>query len=56
MGIADSREQGIAEWRQQLEKGEVSARELTEHHLARIQAVDPTVHSYLEVPRTRGPQ
>ncbi|MDP4738219.1 MAG: aspartyl/glutamyl-tRNA amidotransferase subunit A, partial [Cyanobium sp. MAG_216] len=54
MGIADSREQGIAEWRQQLEKGEVSARELTEHHLARIQAVDPTVHAYLEVTAERA--
>ena len=54
MGIADSREQGIVEWRQQLEKGEVSARELTEHHLARIQAVDPTVHAYLEVTAERA--
>ena len=34
----------IAEWRQQLESGEVSARELTDHHLARIEAVDSSVH------------
>ena len=54
MGIADSREQGIAEWRQQLRKGEVSARELTDHHLARIEAVDPTVHAYLEVTAERA--
>jgi aspartyl-tRNA(Asn)/glutamyl-tRNA(Gln) amidotransferase subunit A len=36
---------GIAEWRAQLRRGEVSARELTETHLARIAAVDPTVHA-----------
>ncbi|MFM7651622.1 MAG: amidase, partial [Vulcanococcus sp.] len=40
---------GIAEWREQLSRGEVSARELTDHHLRRIEAVDPTVHAYLEV-------
>ncbi len=40
---------GIAEWREQLQRGEVSARELTDQHLARIEAVDPTVHAYLEV-------
>ncbi|MDA0717081.1 MAG: Asp-tRNA(Asn)/Glu-tRNA(Gln) amidotransferase subunit GatA [Cyanobacteria bacterium] len=45
---------GIAQWRQQLLKGEVSARELTDHHLARIQAVDPTVHAYLEITAERA--
>ena len=30
---------GIAEWRAQLRRGEVSAQELTETHLARIAAV-----------------
>ncbi|MEB3104626.1 MAG: Asp-tRNA(Asn)/Glu-tRNA(Gln) amidotransferase subunit GatA [Cyanobacteriota bacterium] len=40
---------GIAEWREQLQRGEVSAREITDQHLARIEAVDPTVHAYLEV-------
>lgn len=40
---------GIAEWREQLQRGEVSARELTDQHLARIEAVDPTLHAYLEV-------
>ena len=45
---------GIAEWRAQLRRGEVSARELTETHLARIAAVDPTVHAYLEVTAERA--
>jgi aspartyl-tRNA(Asn)/glutamyl-tRNA(Gln) amidotransferase subunit A len=38
---------GIAEWRAQLRRGEVSARELTESHLARIAAVEPSVHAFL---------
>jgi len=45
---------GIAEWRAQLRRGEVSARELTETHLKRIAAVDPTVHAYLEVTAERA--
>ncbi|MFY8149611.1 MAG: amidase, partial [Prochlorococcaceae cyanobacterium] len=45
---------GIAEWREQLQRGEVSARELTDHHLARIEAVEPTVHAYLEVTAERA--
>ena len=45
---------GIAEWREQLQRGEVSARELTDQHLARIEAVDPTVHAYLEVTAERA--
>ncbi|MFM7635196.1 MAG: Asp-tRNA(Asn)/Glu-tRNA(Gln) amidotransferase subunit GatA [Cyanobacteriota bacterium] len=45
---------GIAEWREQLQSGEVSARELTDQHLARIAAVDPTVHAYLEVTAERA--
>ena len=44
----------IAEWRQQLAKGEVSARELTDHHLARIEAVDPSLHAFLEVTAERA--
>ena len=44
----------IAEWRQQLERGEVSARELTDHHLARIEAVDSNVHAFLEVTADRA--
>ena len=53
MGIADGRGQ-IADWRGQLERGEVSARELTDHHLARIEAVDGTVHAFLEVTAERA--
>jgi aspartyl-tRNA(Asn)/glutamyl-tRNA(Gln) amidotransferase subunit A len=45
---------GIAEWRQQLQRGEISARELTEQHLARIEAVDGTVHAFLEVTADRA--
>jgi aspartyl-tRNA(Asn)/glutamyl-tRNA(Gln) amidotransferase subunit A len=45
---------GIAEWRQQLSRGEVSARELTDRHLSRIEAVDGTVHAYLEVTAERA--
>ena len=45
---------GIAEWRQQLSKGEVSARELTDHHLQRISNVDPSVHAFLEVTQDRA--
>jgi aspartyl-tRNA(Asn)/glutamyl-tRNA(Gln) amidotransferase subunit A len=45
---------GIAEWRQQLSKGEFSARELTDHHLQRIIDVDPSVHAFLEVTQDRA--
>jgi aspartyl-tRNA(Asn)/glutamyl-tRNA(Gln) amidotransferase subunit A len=45
---------GIAEWRRQLERGEVSARELTDQHLARIEAVDTELHSFLEVTAERA--
>ncbi|EAQ69064.1 aspartyl-tRNA(Asn)/glutamyl-tRNA(Gln) amidotransferase subunit A [Synechococcus sp. RS9909] len=44
----------IAEWRQQLERGEVSSRELTDHHLARIAAVDPSLHAFLDVTAERA--
>ncbi|WP_320676601.1 Asp-tRNA(Asn)/Glu-tRNA(Gln) amidotransferase subunit GatA [Prochlorococcus sp. MIT 1300] len=44
----------IAEWRRQLQKGEVSARELTETYLARISEVDSTLHAYLEVTSKRA--
>ena len=40
---------GIAEWRGKLRRGEISARELTEAALARLQAVEPEVHAFLEV-------
>jgi aspartyl-tRNA(Asn)/glutamyl-tRNA(Gln) amidotransferase subunit A len=45
---------GIAQWREQLKRGEVSARELTDRHLARIEAVDPTIHAFLEVTAERA--
>ena len=45
---------GIAEWRQRLRQGEVSARELTEHCLARIESVEGQVHAFLEVTRERA--
>ena len=45
---------GIAAWREQLRKGDVSARELTDQHLQRIAAVDGTVHAFLEVTSERA--
>ncbi|KZR69209.1 Glutamyl-tRNA(Gln) amidotransferase subunit A [Prochlorococcus marinus str. MIT 1313] len=44
----------IAEWRQQLKLGEVSARELTDHQLARIAVVDPTLHAFLDITAARA--
>ncbi|KGG24817.1 MULTISPECIES: Asp-tRNA(Asn)/Glu-tRNA(Gln) amidotransferase subunit GatA [unclassified Prochlorococcus] len=44
----------IAEWRQQLKLGEVSARELTDHQLARIAVVDPTLHAFLDITAERA--
>ena len=44
----------VAEWRQQLESGEVSARELTDQHLSRIADVEPSLHAYLEVTADRA--
>ena len=44
----------IAEWRQQLESGEVSARELTDQHLSRIADVEPSLHAYLEITAERA--
>ena len=45
---------GIAEWREQLRRGEVSARELTQSHLARIAEVEPTVHAFLATTAERA--
>jgi len=45
---------GIATWREQMSKGEVSARELTDHHLDRIAAVEGRVHAFLEVTADRA--
>ncbi len=45
---------GIAAWREQLQRGEVSARELTDQHLARIEAVEPSVKAFLEVTAERA--
>jgi aspartyl-tRNA(Asn)/glutamyl-tRNA(Gln) amidotransferase subunit A len=45
---------GIAAWREQLNRGEITARELIDHHLARIAAVDSTIHAFLEVTAKRA--
>ena len=45
---------GIAQWRDQLRSGRVSARELTDQHLKRIEAVEPSVHAFLEVTAERA--
>ena len=39
----------IAEWRQKLSLGEVSARELIDQKLLRIEGVDGKLHAFLEV-------
>jgi aspartyl-tRNA(Asn)/glutamyl-tRNA(Gln) amidotransferase subunit A len=45
---------GIAEWRGKLQRGEVSARDLTLAALARIEAVEPQVHAFVDVCRERA--
>ena len=45
---------GIAEWRGKLQRGELSARDLTEAALARIEAVEPQIHSFLDICRERA--
>lgn len=40
---------GVAELRRRLDAGEISARELTEFFLARIERIDPQLHSVIEV-------
>jgi len=45
---------GIAEWREQLKRGEVSARELTDQHLSRIEALESSVNAYTEVTAERA--
>ena len=45
---------GIAQWRDQLRSGEMSARELTDQYLKRIEAVEPSVHAFLEVTAERA--
>ena len=45
---------GIAEWREQLKRGEVSARELTDQHLSRIEAVEPSINAYTAVTAERA--
>ncbi len=44
----------IAEWRQKLKLGEVSARELAEQQLSRIAKVDSSLHAFLEVTADRA--
>jgi aspartyl-tRNA(Asn)/glutamyl-tRNA(Gln) amidotransferase subunit A len=45
---------GIAEWRGKLQRGEVSARDLTLAALAHIEAVEPQVHAFVDVCRERA--
>ncbi len=44
----------ISGWRQELIKGNVSARELVDHHLERIKEVDKTLNAFLDVTTTRA--
>ena len=44
----------ISAWRQRLQSGEVSSCELVEDHLNRLEAVEPSLHAYLEVTAERA--
>ncbi len=44
----------IAEWRKQLQLGQVSARELVDEHLARIKALDKKLHAFLAITADRA--
>ena len=44
----------ISAWRQSLRKGEVSALELVNEHLLRLEKTEPSVHAYLEVTSDRA--
>ena len=44
----------ISAWRQSLRKGEVSALELVNEHLLRLEKTEPSVHAYLEVTSERA--
>ena len=44
----------ISAWRQQLQSGDLSARELVDQHLGRLEAVDPALNVYVEVTAERA--
>ena len=44
----------ISAWRQQLQSGEISARELVDQHLERLDASDPALNVYVEVTAERA--
>ena len=44
----------ISEWRKQLELGNVSSRELVDKHIARIEKIDNSLHSFLELTSERA--
>ncbi|WP_413440285.1 Asp-tRNA(Asn)/Glu-tRNA(Gln) amidotransferase subunit GatA [Synechococcus sp. MIT S1220] len=44
----------ISAWRQQLQSGEISARELVDQHLKRLAASDPALNVYVEVTAERA--
>ena len=44
----------IAEWRHQLKHGKVSARELVDEQLSRIEEVDEHLNAFLEVTSSRA--
>ena len=39
----------ISAWRQQLQRGEVSSRELVDQHLKRLEASEPALNAFVEV-------
>ena len=39
----------ISAWRQQLQSGEVSSRELVDQHLKRLESSEPSLNAFVEV-------
>ena len=44
----------ISAWRQQLQSGEVSSRELVDQHLKRLEAAESSLNVYVEVTADRA--
>ena len=45
----DRRDMTISAWRQQLQSGEVSSRELVDQHLKRLESSEPSLNAFVEV-------
>ena len=45
----DRRDMTISAWRQQLQSGEISSRELVDQHLKRLENSEPSLNAFVEV-------